>query len=658
MTQNKFDLTIDTSGVNVGARIKRDAENSYRERWVRTEVTQNVLDPVSGRGAASRPDVAKFYQSNWKDGARWWKPLVEADEQHTYFQSNHMDLWSEPGKIVPTNQVVDIASTSINDNCVIGVGAAGAVYAIGATAVDVTSQLDVYLWTPASNLFVRESNYNSGVALAANPMAMVYDPSDQYFYIISDDDDIERFNPTTAAENADYITSGFTSYLGANIFLQSGNLMFYSGDRLYTINKSTTSVTEVFNDGMGKDFLSDISFAGSAPLFRENLRLAISTPEGIYYVKNTRQGGQPVAWVFRVDLDEAGNWIGNPIATLPTGSVALSIISHLGSIIVSTSPNWRGAVVNDTNEVEIVLYHVTQGSLGALGSILGGRQALDETPYALLGSDGAQLFIGGHKRLWVYDAINGGLHTAFTWGTELANGAYVAMAFVLDSGSVSSNIFLGRDRLARVKTEQNTDPDLVTSFGDDETHYTLESNYFDLGFPMESKDLTKVSVLVDAASTASAQEWTVQISTDDGAFADVITHSGTAQKAESSITAGTHRGTLFRAKLIYQTKLAMKRAFRALLITGSTGEQVREWDLILEGESMKNVGNAPFRPSTFVSSMRTVAAKEENIVVAFAYQDKETATSINETVTVKVQSVEILKSSADEGAIHFVIREV
>ena len=644
-----FDLTIDGTSAMVAR-----GEGTFKERSIRTEITQNILSQAEGAGLVSRPDQPVMYQTDWSGGAKWWKPIIKGDEQNGYFRSNHMDLWSEPGKVVPTNQVVDGANTVLDDNCVIGVGAAGAVYGIGSTADDVGGQADVYLWTPASNAFVKQTTYNSGVA-TGTPMAMVYDPSDGYFYIIAADDDIERFNPTTAAENANWITAGFTSYVGANIFLHNGFLMFYSGDQIYTVTKATPAVTSVFNDGMGKEFLSDISFGGTNPLFRENLHLAVATPEGLYYVKNTRQGGQPQAWVFRVDLDAAGTWLGNPIAVLPLGSVALSIAHHLGSIVISASPNWRSVVANDTVEAEIVLYHITQGSMGALGSVLGGRLEIDETPHALMGAAGAQLFIGGHKRLWVYDGIAGGLHTPLTWTTELANGPYVAMAFVLDSASASCMIFIGRDRIARVKTEQNLDPDIVSAFGDDETHYTLESNYFDLGLPMENKEIVKVAAMVDAGTTS--QEWTVQLSTDDGAFADVVTHSTAAQYGEAAVAAGVHRGRLFRYKLIYQTKTAVKRALRAVLVTSNAGEMVREWEIMLDGASLLNVSNAIVRPAVFAEALRATAAKEQAISVVFNYQDEDASADTGETVICKVQLVEIIKDKPDEAMIHVVLRE-
>ena len=629
--------------------------SQYTRRSVRREITENILVQAQIPVFASRDDRRQTYQTSWAGGATWWKPNISLGSEDTFLTSNHMDTWSEPGKVVPANKVSDAANANIHNNCVIGVGAAGIVYAIGESNTTNATYKDVYAWTPGSDAFVRDSGVHSGIADAAGPMAMVYDPADSKFYVITDDDDIERFDPVGNSQDADWITAGFTSYLGANIFLQNQTLMFYSGDQLYTVDKTEPDVTSVFNDGMGPDFLSDIAFAGS-PLFLEaNPQLAVSTPEGIYYCKNTRQGGQPQPWVFRVDKDAAGNWIGNPIATLPVGSVALSVAWHLGQLIVSTSPDWQAVVDNDTKEAEVVLYFVSiEGGMGALGSVLGGRTRLDETPFALLGSDGPYLYIGGHKRLWVYDAVRGGLHIAFEWGTELANGPYVSMAWVADSSGNTNMLFLGADRIALQITTKNDDPDTVAAFGDDEAHYTLESNYFDAGLPMELKELTAVSLLRDPGD--GDQEWTVQVSADDGAYADALVHSTTSEVQASAALSGT-TGYVFSYKIIYQTKDTNREALRALLFTFTTGEMIAEWDLVLDGTEMLNIDNETQDPEAFYDSLITLSGKDGIITLVDNYQEHEQETDSATTTKVKVVAVEINKDTPGEAEVRVILRE-
>ena len=657
-TYSAFDITLLVTGTAWHFNIDQSAETPYRQRYIRAEPEQELLQQQSDLALKSRPDWAATYQSSWADGAQWWKPLL-SKEVNSYFQSNHMDTWTEPGKIVPLNQVVDAANTGIHDNCVTSVGAAGLLYAIGSTAVDDATMRDVFVWTPGSDAFVQASGYSSGMVTADDPMAMVFDPSDSKHYLITDGDAIVRFEPGTG-EDKDWITTGFTTYVGANIFLQNQNLMFYSGDKLYTITKGTPAVAQAYNDGMGPDLLNDVSFAGTNPIFRKNLRLAVSTPQGIYYVKNTYQGGQPQAWIFRVDKDSAGSWVGNPIGVLPLGSVALSVTSHLGSLIITSSPDWQAIFDNDTKEAEIELYFAGNEGMGSLGSMLGGRAELDETPYAILGTNGPLLYIGGQKRLWVYDAIRGGLHTAWEWDTELTHGAYVSMAWVLDSDGDAATIYLGRDRIERTKTSKVSDPKLTTDFGDDETYYTLESNYFDANLPLEPKLVNKIEILFDPGD--ANQLFTVQVATDDAAFAD------STLQDESDYTMGSGyglgwvgaNGRRFRYNLIYETKTAVKLPLRAIMVGFVGGEIVREWEFVFNGNEILNEDNEVIDPEDILTNLRAVAGDTRIYGLIDNYTrdgDVDVAQGASTQVNVKVVSAVVIKTSRSESQLHITLRE-
>lgn len=655
MPGTEFDVIID----GTYAKVRRDLEGSYRRRYVRHEIAQNLLSQSEVPALRSRADLGSLYQTSWADGAQWWKPLIGPGNLASYFRSNHMDVWSEPGKVVPMNKLADAANTNIHDNCIIGVGTSGGVYAIGDTNTTNASYKDVYLWTPGSDAFVRETGYHSGIATAEGPVAMVYDPTDGYFYTISDGSDIERFSPGGATQSIDWITTGFTYYAGASIFLQNQNLMLYDGEKLYTVDKSSPAVTSVFNDGMGPDMLNDLGTTGSVFLARKaNFQLAISTPQGIYYVKNTRQGGQPVAWIFRVDKDASGNWIGNPIATLPVGNLALDIIYHLGQVIISSTPDWRTFLDNDSadanTDAEVQLYFVGEGGMGALGSVIGDR-TMDETPFKLLATRGPYLYIGGHKRLWLYDGIRGGLHSVHAWETELTHGPYVAMAEVLDSDSDSATIFLGRDRITRQKMGWTDDPDTVTNFGDDEVHYTIESNYFDFGFPMESKEINRIELLREAGTTA---EWEVWIDADDDGFTSYLADSsGNSYQGGSGLAIS---GRKFRYKLVYQTKDTSRDAFEALLLTATVGLLVNEWELLLDGSELLNVDNKIQDPEAFLDALHTSMSDETAIVFRdnFTEQEQELDDTGVLTTNVKVQDAEIIKNTPGESLIRVVLRAV
>lgn len=645
MAGTDFDVKIGSTW----AKIKKTERGGYTRRSVRREIENNLLSQTQNPAMISRADRPALYQTSWAGGSRWYKPLITPQDLTSYFQSNHMDLWSEPGRIVPGNMVGDGANASVHDNCVVGVGA-GAVYAIGDTNTTDSTNLDVYKWTPGSNAFVRETTYMSGVDDAASPLAMAFDPSDEYFYVLADDGDIGRFKPTaTVADDINWIT-GLSFYQGANIFLQNQNLLFYTGDKIHSINKSGPSSTIVANDGMGPDFLDDAATTGG--IFR-HLRLAIATPEGIYYVKNTNQGGQPVAWVFRVERDAAGNWLLHPISTLPVGNVALGIGYHLGQIIISATPDWAAALANATTEAEVNFYYIGEGGAGVLGSPLGNRDA-DETPYAILGSVGPLLYIGGQKRLWVYDGVRGGLHTAWEWGTAPATGPYVVMAQATNSLGQPTMKFLGAGRIASVKVGSLDDPDIVSAFGDDEAHYVLTSNFFDGGLPMEMKELTKVAILRESGD--GDQEWTIQISADGGAFADALVHSTSGQSyAEAALSGVT--GRKFQYRTIYQTKDSKRTPLEAILVGFTTGEMVTEWDLVLDGDELLNVDNTVQDEEAFYDALKTIAAESDIIEFVDNMQEQGQFSGDSTAVDVKVMAVEIVKDKPGESTIRVLLRE-
>lgn len=642
--------------------IYRNAERPFVKRWVRAETQQQLLNQAESPKQKSRPDTHATYQTSWAGGATWWKPILGVGEASTYFRSNHLDLWSEPGKVIPMNKVVDAANTNIHDNCVVAVGA-GSLYAIGQTEDDTTGFFDPYVWTPASDAFVRDSGLHTGVDDDDNPLAMVYDPSDGYFYVITDDPEIVRFQPSGNAEDAAWITSGFSTYPGANIFLASQALLFYSGDKLYSITKSGPSVTEVFDDGMGPEFLDDTSFAGTNPLIRPNIKLAVATPQGVYYVKNTRQGGQPEPWVFRVDKDVSGAYFGVPIATLPRGSVALSVQFHLGQLLITTSPDWRTVLANDTTEAEVQVFFVGEGGQGALGSILGGRTEADETPYAFLQAIGAHVYLAGQKRLWVYDSARGALHTAFEWDTELSDGAYQEMAVVEDSDGDEAFIFLGKDRIARQKTDATLDLDTVTSFGDDETYYTLQSNIYDGGLPMEAKRLSLSEIMYDVIDQDN-QEWTLQGAADDGSFSDLITvdeAQAIGGTTKSIYAKGTGpRSRHYQTKIIYQTKTNERIPLRAVMLTFVTGEMVREWTMVLDGREQVNFGNEKIAGRTVADALDTMLTTTNDDVLYFLDNfkgDQDEHETTGDFILVKVMQVEEMRDSPKEGLISVTVRE-
>jgi hypothetical protein len=646
VAQTHYDLVIN----GVKARIAQNEEGGgYKRRSVRREIQNQIIAQSENPSSRNREDGVAFYQKSWAGGSRWWKPLITPQDLSSYFQSNHMDTWSEPGKIVPGNKHTDTANTDIHDMCVMATNGTD-IYAIGDNNTTDAAERSVYKWTPASNAFVRETTYSSGIQDDSIPVAMVYDSSDGYFYVLAETAaggrEIGRFNPTTPAHDLSwYAASGALKY-GSNIITTPYGIFFTAGGAVFEVNKTGPAADSRFDPGNTEILAySTTNIVGHSPLL-------ISTPQGMYLIRNTLDAGQPVASIYRIDRDVSGVFVGNPIAVLPRGSYALSVQFHLGQLLVATTPDWRD-MQDGTQNVEVAIYFVGEGGMGALGSMLGGRDEQDETPYNFIGAEGEKVYIGGQKRLWVYDAIRGGLHSAWNWETAQTAGGYRAMARAQDSAGDEIMLFLAKDRINTVKVGDVNNPETVTDFGDDLTHYTLESNTFDGGLPMEIKEITEVSILRDKDDGGS--QWLVQISADDGAFATLLSSAGTTVH-DSAVVSGT-KGYQFRYKVIYQTKDTARSALRALMIGMTTGDMVTEWDVMLDGSELLNMDNERQDPADFADSMVTLGANADIITLVDNYNHQRDVATDSAGTKVKVVAVEVMKDVPGESRVRVLLRE-
>jgi len=254
----------------------------------------------------------------------------------------------------------------------------------------------------------------------------------------------------------------------------------------------------------------------------------------------------------------------------------------------------------------------------------------------------------------MYDAVRGGLHTVFEWPTELAAGPYKDMFLGIDSDGDSSLVFVGTDRQARTKQSVD-DPDTVSTFGDDVTHYTLESNFFDGNLPMELKELTSVILMFDKLD--GDQEWTIQISVDEGTFGDKVVTSAVGVQAGGNLTSTT-TGYQFRFKLIYQTKDSNLFGLKAVLVVFTTGTMVAEWDMLLDGSELLNVDNKLQDEAAFYTAMNTLAATDTITTLIDNVTRQEQNVSADATPEkVKVVGVEIVKDKPGESIVRVVVRE-
>lgn len=660
MSSTNFDLVIN----GVKARIAQVPEGGggYKRRSVRKEIQQQIISQSENPAYRNRDDGVALLQTSWAGGSRWWKPLITSQDLASYFQSNHMDLWSEPGKIVPGNKHTSIKTpfALFHDACVVATDGTD-VYAIGFNNTQAVDGYDALKWVPANNAFVTETGYTTSGETGGpgEPIAMVYDSTLGYFYLLQETVDgtgahIGKFSPSLAATYGSDTPETKSVKYGANLVTSPYGLFYCTGGDVVEV--STGAGTPTFTvrfTPTNEEFLtrSNTNILDSAPLF-------ISTPQGLYLARNTLDGDMPVATIYRIDRDGSGSFVGNPVAVLPRGTVALSIMFHMGQLLIASTPDWRDLADGNEN-LEVVIYFVGEGGMGSLGSVLGGRDEKDETPYYFLGSEGGNAYLAGSKRLWVFDAIRGGLHPAWEWenlpGTAGSpDGGYKAMTRVQDSDGDEVAMFLGKWVIDTVKVGDTDDPDTVAAFGDDETHYVLESNYFDGGLPMELKEITEVAILRDKDDGGS--EWTVQVSADGGAFADVLVSAGTGVFDKVAVSGIT--GYQFRYKLIYQTKDTTRSALRSVLVTMATGDMVTEWDVTLDGSELLNMDNERQDPKVFADSMVSLGSNSSIVALIDNYQDHERTADISGSgMNVKVVAVEISKDTPGESLIRVLLRE-
>ncbi len=650
MAQTDYDVIIN----GTKAKVLR-MEDGYLKRYVRREIDLQLLNQADTPAIASRGDTPAMYQTSWAGGATWWKPLLQG-KVDTYFTARGLDAWSEPGKLVPSNKWTAAAITGT------AVGAiANGDYLIGSTKVVDATMFDVFRWNAATEAYIQETGYSSGIGSDDAGLKIAFDPNDSYYYVITDDSHIERFQPSGSLEDTDWIITGFTQYPGCNIFLQNEELMMYSGDKLYTIDKGVPSVTQVFNDGMGPEMMNGMGQGGSQQLaYKSQITLAVSTPQGVYYVKNTNQGGKPAPWVFRVNKNAAGQWIGEPIAELPAGSMALSVAWHLGSLIIATTPDAGAALTNQGGKdyYEVIFYHVTNDTMGAIGSMFGARDLMITVPFKIVGSDGPFLYICDWVNLFVYDAVRGGIHHAgVVGGGNNIKGPFSHFNITTDADGDSINLLVGDGESTWQKRSGQDDPNQVSSFDTDLVKSVITSNYWDGNIPMELKELTKVAIQHDPIDQVPNQQFTVQVSVDDGSFATVL-KSGTVAAIFKEAALKGKIGYRFQYKIAYETKDIERLAVRSLLFTFATGVMVPEWEMTLDGTEFLNIDNEVQDPLTFRTALETIAGTEAIITLVDNYQDGAQEVDSATTTDVKVQAIQISKDAPDEAKIRVVLRGV
>ena len=465
---------------------------SYQLSHLRNQVqTQQAL---SGKPTLqSRGDIAFMDQTDWSEGSAWWLPLITGEDMASYHHAKGIDAWSRPGAIVPLPQpekiTPSIAPTDGTGLC----NADGTIFVVANTKLINASYYDIIKWDSATEDLVTTTWHSN---ISADPYGMVYEPNNAIVVTLGSGR-IGYFDPAVAT-TVNHMLTGVNGKEGSALLVHNDLIFVYNGDTLRYVSDptGTPAWVDVFDDGMGYDWLADSvgGTSGARIVSNRNINLALSTPEGIFYVKNIDDGGLPTPWVYRVEKAVDGTWVGYPITVLPRGTVALDINIHLGSLIISTVRDWEALKDNDVDDnLEVTYYHVTDGNIGTIGKPLGYNETygLYDTPASILGSWGSELYLAGRYSLWVYDAVRGGIHqlgyfTDPTGGTTVGD---LPSAWTLTTDSLDEiiHLVLIDGELWMVNTTPTTG--LTTGF--------IESNWFDFGIPYEDKTVYKATLHTD-----------------------------------------------------------------------------------------------------------------------------------------------------------------
>jgi len=619
---NRYDAVINS----VNWRLMRDAP-SYQHQYVRSALPVQQLTETRGQ-FASHEDRGILYQTSWADGAFWNKPLLSSQSIASYNVADGIDAAEVPGELVVLPAWSDYTTQDAN-------------IALGKAVVQIGE--DVYFGTaagaPVSNGALRKWDASGGswstvqsFGRASDVQRVEYDSENDYIIAILADGYFGAVQPDGSGDKTGPDIG--TMRHGGNIFLHFGRVMVYDGDIVSEIEDpyGSPSETTIFDDGMGPEWLQGRLSTPSDTIFpARSIRLAVSTSEGIYVVKNTAHGDSVLATIHRIDRSNDGTNIGAPIATLPQGFVALDVQYHLGSLLIVGSTEISKIVENDaTAPYGTSIFHLTNGSLGSVGSPRG-YDAPDEVVAQFLGNFGGTVYIGGTERIWRYDAIRGGLHPVLEHGKDEL---IVAAVQTNDAGSHELWFASMEGDIVKLPLSGGTGNDSITR--------VLDSNYMDFMLPAESKTVTHVTLMTDGMQTN--ETWTVSVETDDGAYTSVATFTSADNNTTKKRFGSVKTGHRFRYRLAYTASgaVATPSRIKGIVFHALRGEMVQQWSLRLDGTEARNVENVKIRPEDALSALEALGALATP--VTYVDEFRETA----QTYNVRVDSVSVVRSESGE----------
>ena len=613
-------------------------DEGYSKDYVRAMLQQQQIAGVEDQ-YTSRPDIRPMFQTSWAGGMRWELPLVSASSIDVYGLSEGFDMVSQPGNLFALPDIEALAAGTINDNPF--------ALQVDATTIyyfeDQGANMGLVKWDGSN--FTTLTNDFGGLNTDI-PISMCWDPILATVFALFDDDAVRYITPDSAGAGVINLSPGTAP--GAHIMMFEGRLVFWNGTDLIEVLDPLGSPTfsTIYSDGSGTDWLSAVVNNTTDPIVPRQwgFRLAVATAEGVYLVKNLVQNGLPTALIYRVEVTNDGQDIGHPIATLPQGLVALDITFHLGSLIIACSPDVNRVMLNDISaagHAETIFYQFNQESgLGTIGSPEGpafGGASITTTA-RFLGSLGSNLYIGGFEKIWVYDAVRGGMHPLINTSQSTAFGSWGSMV-VTQNGSGDEVLQFFHDdsqglRLPRTDVAGNTD-----------TH-SLDSVYFDGNLPGEQKSIYAVTLMTDGLQ--ANETWTVSLAADDASFASVAVYDTDADKTVRKEFATVVTGFRFRYRLAYtaSSDVSTPSVVKGIIFWMVAGEMLVQWKFRLDLSSSLNLKNKLVSLDTQWTNLETLGGLTTLVTLIDNYRSPENAETTHEA---RVSAVQMVRTDPMEG---------
>lgn len=671
MSRNRWDVVLDGNNY----RLARGEQQPYVRGFAHDAVEEKELFNPFLRGTMqSRGDFRSFRQTDWSGGQTWFLPTLPNSGGDTYYASSLMDAWSKPGNLVPLNQFTETADANLPFGGNIVRGEDGNWQLI--TDDTYTTDKLVEQWSAAADAFASAGSFVSGIASANHFSAkQVYDPSDQFTVAIGqgttiniNSQELGKFDVEGATGSTVSSTEGHAA--GANIFYWDGKVMVYDGDNIRELNSGKTAyeATAVTDDGLGYDvFMARTGVADGAAIgaisignnvvHHGAMNLAIVSDRGVFYVKHVNGERGIEARLFQVEVTETGTYIRSPIGRLPSGMAVLNLSWHLDSLLMIVTPDtWLlKENLSATGYLETQLWHYTQGSIGAIGTFekMTGAGTPAESPYTFPFSKGAVQYISSHDKLWAYDAIRGGVHQVHQFSTDVVGGLWGGFEDEDSAGDLTT-VFVGLNQYHQQKGRYSADPKTGSWAAGS---YTLESNYFDFGVPLETKTLRSVHTLFEAGS--ANETYYIDVEADDaGSWTTVatITCDNGGSVVDTDLTGNAITGNRFRYRIRLQVDSGTNMPeFRGLEFKAVTGEKRSTWTLTLDGTEITNVANVKQRPQDVYDQL--VATAEKDGIVSFTDnfgKIEEDGTAID----VRVDQALLLQNTEGESIIQVQLTKV